>query len=272
LYFEKVVQPGQVGTILVKLHTADHTGPVEATYELQTNDPKHPFIKVTIVANVKPLPAYIKRIKTADVARGEPVGAFHIWPTARPAITVEPGEKVTIGLRIRELTPGAGVLKLGPDAPSSWKLRRETNGDYWLDIGLDGASAASRIAPLIVEGSEPPKQIRIHLMVAVPTENLVVTPKELDFGEQSLSNVAAAVQRFGIRKQVGAFHIKKVSSTLPFLKFQPTTMVEGSNYLIRITIDSTKPIKAGAFEGVITVETDEGHSVELPAKIKFVDR
>jgi hypothetical protein len=109
-------------------------------------------------------------------------------------------------------------------------------------------------------------------MVTVPTENLMVTPKGLDFGEQSLSSLGNAIQRFGIRKQVGAFHIKKLSSTLPFLKFQQATMVEGSNYLIRVSVDTTKPIKAGAFEGVITVETDEGHSVELPTKIKFVDR
>lgn len=271
MYFEKVVQPGQVGTIRVRLHTADHTGPLEASYELQTNDPKHPFIKVTIVANVKPLPAYVKRIRTADVAYGEPVGAFHVWPTARPAITVEPGERVSIALRIRPLTADAGTLKLGPDAPAAWKLRREANGDYWLDIGLEGAASASRAAPLIVEASQSPQQIRIQLMVTVPTENLTVTPKELDFGEQNLTSLGRAIQRFGIRKQVGAFHIKTLSSTLPFLKFQQATMVEGSNYLIRVTVDATKPIKAGAFEGMVVVETDEGHKVEVPVKIKLVE-
>ncbi|HKA16777.1 MAG TPA: hypothetical protein VKN18_00540 [Blastocatellia bacterium] len=270
MYFEKVVQPGQVGTILVRLHTADHTGPLEASYELQTNDPKHPIIKVSIIANVKPLPAYVKRIRTADVAHGEPVGAFHVWPTARPAITVEPGEKASIALRIRALTPDAGTLKLSPDAPGSWKLRREANGDYWLDIGLEGAASASRAAQLIVEGSPSPQQIRIQLMVAVPAENLTVTPKELDFGEQNLTSLGSAIQRFGIRKQVGSFHIKNLSSTLSFLKFQQSTMVEGSNYLIRITVDATKPIKAGAFEGMVIVETDDGNKVELPVKIKFV--
>jgi hypothetical protein len=271
LYFEKVVQPGQVGTILVKLHTVDHTGPLEASYELQTNDPKHPVIKVTIVANVKPLPAYVKRISTADIARGEPVGAFHIWPTARPAITIESGEKASIALRIRALTPDAGTLKLSPEAPASWKLRREANGDYWLDMGVDGAASGSRTASLMVEGNEPPQQMRIRLMVTVPTDNVVVTPKELDFGEQNLKSLGSAVQRFGIRKQVGSFHIKNLASTLPFLKFQQTTMVDGSNYLIRITVDATKPIKTGPFEGMVIIETDEGHSVELPVKIKFVD-
>ena len=270
MYFEKVVQPGQVGTILVRLRTADHTGPLEASYELQTNDPKHPVIKVTIIANVKPLPSYVKRIRTADVARGEPVGAFHVWPTARPAVTVEPGEKTSIALRIRALTPGAGALKLSPDAPGSWTLRRETNGDYWLDIILDGAGSLSRTAPLIVEGVEPAQKIRIHLMVTVPTDNLVVTPKELDFGEQNLTSLGSAMQRFGIRKQVGAFHIKNLSSTLPFLKLQQATMVEGSNYLIRISVDSTRPIKAGSFEGMVIVEIDDGSKVELPVKIKFV--
>jgi len=225
---------------------------------------------VTVVANVKPLPAYVKRIRSADVARGEPVGGFQVWPTARPAITVEPGEKVSISLRIRPLTADAGTLKLSPDAPASWKLRRESNGDYWLDLGIDGAASASRTAPLIVDGSQSSEKIRIQLMVAVPTENLAVTPKELDFGEQNLTSLGRAIQRFGIRKEVGSFHIKNLSSTLPFLKFQQATMVEGSNYLIRITVDATKPIKAGAFEGTVIVETDEGHKVELPVKIKLV--
>ena len=226
---------------------------------------------MTVVANVKPLPAYVKRIRTADVARGEPVGAFQVWPTARPAIIVEPGEKVSILLRLRPLTTDAGTLKLGPDAPAAWKLKREANGDYWLDIGLEGVAYASRTVLLFVEGSQSPQQIKIQLVVTVPTENLTVTPNELDFGEQNLTSLKSPTQRFGIRKQVGAFHIKNLSSTLPFLKLQQATMVEGSNYLIRLTVDATKPIKAGAFEGMVIVETDDGHKVEVPVKIKFVE-
>ena len=227
---------------------------------------------MTIVANVKPLPAYVKRIRTADIAHGETNGAFQVWPTARPAISVEPGEKLTVALRIRTFVSDAGILKLGPGAPDSWKLRREASGDYWLDIAVNGGASASRTAPLIVERSEASREIRIQLMVTVPEENIVLTPRDLDFGEQTLSNVRGAVQRLGVRKVVGSFHIKTLSSTLPFLKLQQSTMVDGSNYLIKITIDPTKPLKPGAYEGAVVIETDEGHRLELPIKIKLVDR
>ena len=272
MYFEKVVQPGQVGTILVKVHTANQLGPIEGSYELQTNDLQHPVIKVTIVANVKPVPAYVKRITTADIGYGESNGAYHIWPTARPAISLEPGERLTISLRIRPLAAGAGTIKLGPDAPDSWKLRRETSSDYWLDIPLDaGGSAGSQSAPLVVDlGENRTREIRVQLVVTVPAENLVVTPKELDFGELSLASAVGAVTRLGLRKVVGSFHIKSVTSTLPLLKFQQTTMVEGSNYLIRVTIDTTKPLKPGSYDGMVLIETDVGRRFEVPIKLKIV--
>ena len=224
---------------------------------------------MTIVANVKPVPAYVKRIRTADITRGESNDAFHIWPTARPAVTVEAGERLTISLRIRALTAEAGSLKLGANAPEAWKLRHEANGDYWLDIPIEAATV-SRTTSVAVERSAG-REIHIQLMVTVPTENLVVTPREIDFGERTLSSLGGATQRLGIRKLVGSFHIKTLSSTLPFLKLQQATMVDGSNYLIRISIDSTKPLKPGAYEGVVVVETDEGHRLEVPIKIKFME-
>jgi hypothetical protein len=274
LYFEKVVQPGQVGTILVKVHTTDQLGPIESTYELQTNDPRLPIIKVTVVANVKPLPAYVKRITTADVSRGEKNEAFHIWPTSRPTITVEAGERLTISLRLRALAPDAGTLKLGPGAAGSWKLRSETAGDYWLDLPIDGAAGSiTQTIPVVVDlGGNRSREIRVQLAVTVPAENLVATPRELDFGEVTLTSARTATQRLGIRKLVGSFQIKALSSTLPFLKLTPATMVEGSNYLIRITIDQTKPLKAGAYSGIVVLETDAGRKIEVPIKLNLIDR
>jgi hypothetical protein len=225
---------------------------------------------VTIVANVKPLPAYVRRITTADVAHGETNHGFHIWPTARPAISIEPGERLAIALRIRSLAADAGSLKLGPDAPVSWKLRREANGDYWLDIPIEGSG--SRAAPLVVVQGETSQEIGVQVSVTAPSENIVVTPVALDFGEQTLADLRGAVQRFGIRKIVGVFHIKLLSSTLPFIKFQQSTMIDGSNYLIKVTIDQTKPLKPGAYEGAVVIDTDEGHRVEVPIKLKLVDR
>jgi len=225
---------------------------------------------VTIVANVKPLPAYVKRLATADIGHGEINGAFQVWPTARPTISIEPGERMAIALRIRALSPDSGTLKLGSGAPESWKLRRETGGDYWLDIPVQagGASANQRAALVVDQGANGSRDISIQLTVTVPTENLVVTPRELDFGEVTPARVTGATERIGVRKIVGSFHIKTLSSTLPFLVLKESTMVDGSNYLIRITIDPTRPLKSGPYSGIVLIETDDGHRIEIPIKLK----
>lgn len=239
---------------------------------MQTNDPRQPLIKFTVLANVKPIPGFVKRISTADVARGEVNGAFHIWPTARPVTTVEPGERLSLALRVRPLTPDAGNVKLGPTAPDTWKLRHEANGDYWLDIQVGPSTETNtQVVPLVVEsGAGHSREMRVRLMVNVPAENLVVTPKDLDFGDVALENVRGTMKRLGLRKIVGSLHIKAVTTTLPFLKLEQATMVEGSNYLIRITIDQTKPLKPGAYDGMVIIETDEGRRVEVPVKLKLV--
>jgi hypothetical protein len=216
----------------------------------------------------------VKRITTADVARGEVIGPFQVWPTARPSITLEPGERLAIALRIRANAPDASGLKLGAGAPSSWRLKREASGDHSLEIPIDAATGSSSLTvPLIEEpaGSHP-REIRVQLSVTVPAQNIVVTPRELDFGEVALSSATGLVKRIGVRKMVGSFHIKSVSSTLPFLKLEQTTMVDGSNYLIRITFDSTKPLKSGAYNGTLVIETDDGNRSEVPVKLNLVGR
>jgi hypothetical protein len=257
------------------VHTADHNGPIDHTYELQTNDPRHPLIKVTIAANVKPLPGFVKRIATSDVGHGELVEGFQVWPTARPSVAIEAGERITIPLRIRSVGAGSASLKLAADAPEGWKLRHEPkSADYWLDIPIDAAGGSgTRNATINIDvGGGRSREMRVRLTTNVLAENLVVTPKSIDFGEVSLAGARTSIKRVGIRKIVGAFHIKALSSTLPFLKLEQVTMVENSNYLVRIMIDPAKPVKAGSYDGVLLIETDEAKRIEVPIKLKLVDQ
>ena len=257
------------------MHTADQQGPIERSYELQTNDPRHPVIKVTVAATVKAVPDYVKRIATADIRHGEVIGAFQVWPTARPSITVEAGERLTMALRVRAIGQDASTLKLAPDAPDAWKLRRDPKtGDYWMDMQIDASNGpGTHTATLVVDaGNGRTREMRIRLTVSVLAENLIVTPKALDFGEVSLDKARTSIQRVGIRKLIGTFQIKAVSSSLPFLKLEQATMVESSNYLVRLTIDPNKPLKPGTYDGALVIETDGGNRIEVPIKIKLVDQ
>lgn len=197
-----------------------------------------------------------------------------MWPTARPVITVERGERLTTSLRIRPVAAGSASLKLAA-AGDSIKLRRETNGNgYWLDIATEPATDASpRIIPIALQTSDAAGDLNIQLTVNVQAENLIATPRQLDFGEVSIADLqsgARKVGRVGIRKLVGAFHIKALSSTLGFLKLEQQAMVEGSNYLIRAHIDPAKLPKAGIYNGVLQIETDDAQAPHIEVPIKIV--
>ena len=112
-------------------------------------------------------------------------------------------------------------------------------------------------------------EIQVKLKTSVPVDNLVVTPKDIDFGDLPVAGLSGSVKRFGIRKLVGSFHIKTLSSTLPFLKLEQATMVDGSNYVIRVSIDQSKA-RPGSYSGSVVVETYEAHRIEIPVKIKIV--
>ena len=113
--------------------------------------------------------------------------------------------------------------------------------------------------------------MRLRLTVNVLGENLIVSPKALDFGEVSLAKARNSFQRVGIRKLVGTVHIKSMSSSLPFLKLEQTTIIENTNYLVRVTIDPARPLKPGSYDGVLLIETDADKRIEVPIRIKVVD-
>lgn len=208
------------------------------------------------------------RLKPGDIGHGENYGAYQVWPTSRPEVSLEKGEKLAIPVRIRPTGSENLTVTLEPGSP--WKLRKEASGDYWLDVlAENGPQATPQAAKLTVDFGSSHSEIQVKLTTSVPADNLVATPKDIDFGELPVAGLNGSVRRFGLRKLVGAFHIKHLSSTLPFLKFEQATMVDGSNYLIKVSIDASKA-KPGSYTGTVVVETDEAHRVEVPVKIKIV--
>lgn len=197
-----------------------------------------------------------------------------MWPAARPVVTVERGERLTVTLRIRPTEPTSGILKLAK-APETYKLRREPNGDsYLLDLTVEPSNdLAPRVMPVALEINDGASgELALQMTVNVQAENLIATPRQLDFGEVSLASLQDGLTgggRFGIRKTVGTFHIKSLTSTLNFLKMEPRTIIEGSNYVIRVSFDQTKLPKAAAYTGVLRVETDDPLTprVEIPVKM-----
>ena len=276
-YFDRVLQPGQAGVIRIHFATKDvEPGPAERTFELQTNDPKHRLIKVTVTATVKPLPGYAKRLGGADIAHGETLGPFVVWPAVRPTITLERGERLPITLRVRPAEPGQRIALVA--ASDAFKLTRETNGDgYLLTVVVDSPAASAndspaRILPLILK-AEGGNDLALQITVNVPGEVFAITPQQVDFGEVSLEKLrsgAGAVARLGIRKAVGSFEVKSLGSTLEFLQVESQTIVPGTNYLIRLRLDPAKLPKPGNYAGIVRIETNEPSAPRVEVRVKVV--
>ncbi len=214
--------------------------------------------------------------------RGETVGEFRLWPTARPTINADRGERFSFALRIRPAAQGPSELQLLTKSTGQidYKLRRETKGSgYWLDIGVGpfnepGPHAATIELRTSLDASPA---VKIQLTVNVLAENVITTPSSLDIGELLLSSLREqprSIGRVGVRKLAGAFRITAISSSLQFIKLEQQTMVEGSNYLIRLRSDPSLLPKPGSYNGLLHIETDDSQKprIEVPISLIVVDR
>ena len=271
----------------ITVRALETVGPVERVYDLHTSDPRHRIVKLTLRADVKPLPGSVKRITNSNIGHGEAVESFNVWPTANPIVSAVRGESVKFSLRIRPTARGIGELQLSNDNGGRYRLRREANKEgYWLDIETEPINEPGlhkRSIQLQTAGGSTSRltlqltiniALTLQLTINVAAENLVATPASLDMGEVELASLKSGFQkttRLGVRKLIGSFNIKSVTATLPFLKFERQTIVEGSNYLIRVSIDPDSLPKPGPYNGLLRIETDDAQSprVEVPIKVVF---
>lgn len=233
-------------------------------------------IKLTVKADVKPLPEFVKRIENPDIDHGIQMGTLMVWPVARPEINLEPGDIFRFGLRIRPLEGVPLSLQLFTQSSDHLKLnlRKETSVEgYWLDVELGPINeAGARTIPVLLTSAAG--ELTIEIEANVIAEGLSVTPATVDLGEVSHSDLkdgSRRLGRFGLRKQVGKFKIKSLSTSLLFLRLEQQTILEGSNYVIRVILETTNPPKPGVYNGAVKVETDDPRSplLEVPVKVNI---
>ena len=232
------------------------------------------------------MPDFVKRITNANIGHGVGVESFNVWPTANPMVSAARGESVKLSLRIRPTAPGIGELQLSNDNGGRYRLRREAKRDgYWLDIEsepINEPGSHKRPIQLRTAGGNTSQltvqltiniALTLQLTINVAAENLIATPARLDMGELELAKLKGEFQkatRLGVRKLIGTFNIKSVTATLPFLKLERQTIVEGSNYLIKVTINPDSLPKPGPYNGLVRIETDDARSPRVEVPIKLV--
>jgi hypothetical protein len=256
----------------------EQSGLLNRSFELGTNDPKNRVVKVTLRARVFPLPAFVSRLVSPAIERGDKIGAFTVWPTAHAVVTLQHGEELTLSFRIKRDLFDSGIS--GAPAATSDLVRIGSRGEIgtglWVDVTLgpfDKPGRHSASVKIPVSGGNV-TELAISVGFTVLEDSVIVTPRSLDLGEISMSELREGVERaarIGIRKQAAAVGLKSVSSTSPFLKLETQTIVDGANYVIRVTLSGGANLSPGSFNGQLVIETDDKDQprIEVPVKVKI---
>jgi hypothetical protein len=208
---------------------------------------------------------------------GQHVGPFIISPTDRWTGRLSQGVSSSAvfvihndGPQPRHLT---GVVTEGLFTA---KLETVEEGKRWMVT----ASSSARLKPgayadtiRVTTDSREFPELRMQLEATVEPA-VVALPSSLDFGVLPISNPDYDVSRAGkfifIRQaHGGGLEIRKVSSTLPFVKTEVQDDVKGQSYRMLITFDRDK-LTAGEHSGKIILELNnpETPRVEISVKLK----
>jgi hypothetical protein len=267
------------------------TGPAEIVFEFVTNDPDQPRLLLTLKANVKPLPEFVSRMDRPELATGQQEGGFRFWPAAHPRFNVEVGETLEFSLRATMQNPYAVVGPQTPavanDAtasraqalpPGSVKVKVRPAGrddGYWLDVKVGPINKSGLFeSPLAipVEAGDLARDVAgsLDVTLMVVDSSVVITPREIDLGELSISSLTGQVGVMNVRKLFGTFKVLDISSCAMFLKFDVQPLIKEKNYSVRIRAEGGRDATLGRIECPVLIRTDDPRHPSIEAPLKAV--
>jgi len=276
---------------------------VEVRFDFTTNDADHPVITFVLAGNVKAVPEFVQRIDNPDLPNGEHAGDLRVWPAAYPRIYIERGEVFYFSLRAWRADPGSAPISATTEHPGviipvgrpvpvtnaaaaphgaiTATVRSEAQGKgYWIDIKAGpidkaGVFTAKLEIPESARDLAEAAQGMLGVTLVVVESNVVISPAVADLGTISIRSIGAGptqIGRVGVRKMFGAFKILSVTSSLPWLSFDVTTLVNEKNYLLRLRADTNNLPRPSAVDGTMMINTDDPrhHTIEVPLKMVLV--
>ncbi len=230
----------------------------------------------------------------AQIANGERVGSVRAWPTAHPFFTLDRSERLSAAIRLRPESAesintaeprrseaptalamgGNSAAKLLPDDPETFssKVRRE-GIDYWLDLNIGPIQQLGVYVRRIEVPMSGGYKALVDLTVMVVSQTIVLSSDSVDFGRVSIrdmKNGQVRSARVGLRRTFGTFQISSIQTSHPFLKAEFDTLVPGSNYLIRVSIDPAAALEPGSYDGAIQINTDDANRPKVEIRCKLV--
>ena len=254
--FDRMIQPGETGTIHTWMNTSSLMGPVSKGLTVITNDSSNPTITLSIRATVGTLltvkPGYARFI----VVRGEP---------SKGEITqlLSSGD----GSSFEVLGVTSGIPQLHVQYREATDSERDPNmpGTQWiLTMSLAPDAPVGPINDAVRVTTNHPRQPMIEIPVSGLVRPVVaVTPPIADFGRVRLQEPLQ--KRLSIRFfATEPIAVTNVETDVEGIEAVLKPIQDGRDYEIRLTL--TTALQQGRFSGKVIVRTDSDKVpvIEIP--------
>ena len=263
--FDKVVGAGKTGKITIQVKTAGFSGPQIKTAVIKTNDPAKPHFELAM-----------RMVILAPTPKGESVGPFIISPSRTISGSAVQGSSVDLV---------ANVMTQSATPPKITKVVSEGKAfkvDYYaIPEGTRGLLKAvssptlepgihTQTAKLLTDSAETPEiQVTFEIQVGI---SLTLTPATLVFDRVLVgqgTEVPPTAKFMWLRRSGGPpISVKKVESTLAFMRGDVEANSDGRTYIIRVRFSGTPP--KGTHNGKLVVTTDSPSQPTLEANLRVV--
>ena len=192
------------------------------------------------------------------------VGSFNISPSDKWVTAVVTGLTMsnTFSFASVDKKP-AHITKINQGGKDfDVTLRTVEDGkQYALAVTSNPALKPGRYTQTVEVVTDDPDMPRIPIELEINVYPLVIaTPQTLMLPKLTLQSDLSriAIPTIYVRKVKGdGLQIKRVSSTLPFLKLELQTEKAGEAYTVHASLDRSSGLSAGNFEGKILIETND---------------
>jgi len=192
--------------------------------------------------------------------------------TENPGVIIRTGDRNSASNEKADpLPPGSVRTTVRPE---------KAGAGFWLDVKAGPITKTGLFkGPLsIPEGAgQLPQAARgmLDVTLIVVDSSITISPADLELDQISIASAGQSAKQVGIlslRKLFGSFKVASVTSSVPELRFDVTSLVPNKNYLIRIKVDRSKGLTEGAVVSSIVIATDDPNhqKIEVPFKMLVV--
>ncbi len=255
--YDQKIEPGKTGKISAKVNTTGFSGTIHKTINVSTNDPKMASFQLAIKAT-------LKAILDVQPSENQQLGlVFQGQPQER-----------TFTIASADGTPFEIKSVQADDPALQWDLTRsEDKKSATLKVAVPADHAPGPLNGRFVLTTTHPKAETLNLnLFGTIRPPLTVYPTQVTFAGLNASYVNDHPDDIALNKTITVAYemgpeleVKGVTSSLKNLTAEVTPITPNQRYTVKLKLNP--PLKVGAFEGKVTIETSKG-TLEVPVRGK----